>query len=105
VLGVALPAAAYALGTSAAGLVAALAIAALVIGSGLAGTAPSGRGTIPVRAQAAYDEGLTFGLLATAVVFGVASDPGAGALFGLAGAMVLLICLTTRYSPGARRSA
>jgi hypothetical protein len=104
VLGVALPAAAFALGTSVAGMVAALAIAALVIGSGLAGTAPSGRGTIPVRAQAAYDEGLALGLLATAVVFGVARDPGAGALFGAAGVVVLLICLTTRYSPGARRT-
>jgi hypothetical protein len=104
VLGVALPAAAFALGVSAAGMVAGLAIAALAIGSGLAGTASSGRGTIPVGAQAAYDEGLTFGLLATAVAFGIASDPGAGALFGVAGAVMLLICFSTRYTPGARRT-
>jgi hypothetical protein len=104
VLGVALPAAAYALGVSAAGLVAGLAIATLVIGLGLAGTASSGRGTVPVRAQAAYDEGLASGLLATAVVFGIASDPGAGALFGVAGVAMLLICFSTRYTSGARRT-
>jgi hypothetical protein len=104
VFGVALGAAAFALGTSAAGMVAGLAIAALAIGSGLAGTASSGRGTIPMRAQAAYDEGLAFGLLAIAVVFGVAGDPVAGALFGVSGAVMLLICFSTRYTSGARRT-
>lgn len=85
-------------------MVAGLAIAALAIGSGLAGTASSGRGTIPVRAQAAYDEGLALGLLAIAVVFGVAGDPGAGALFGVAGLVMLVICFSTRYTLGSRRT-
>jgi len=105
VVGVALPAAAWALQLSVAAQIAGLAIAALVIALGLAGTATSGRGTIPVQAQAAYDQGLAIGLLATAAIFGVAGDARALALFGVAGVATLMICVATRYSPGPRRAS
>jgi hypothetical protein len=102
VLGVALPAAAFALQLSPGAIAAGLAIASLIIASGLAGTAPSGRGTVSVRAQAAYDQGLVAGLLATAVIFGVAGDSAALAVFGSAAAIVFLIRLVTRYTAAPR---
>jgi len=105
VVGVALPAAAWALQLSVAAQIAGLAIAALVIALGLAGTATSGRGTIPVRTQAAYDQGLAAGLLAAAVIFGVASEPMALLLFGLGGAVTSMICVGTRYSTGPHRTS
>lgn len=105
VVGVALPALAWALALSVAAQIAGLVIAALVIALGLAGTAASGRGTIPVRAQAAYDQGLAAGLLTAAVIFGVAGDSAALALFGIAAAATLMICLGTRYSAGPRRTS
>jgi hypothetical protein len=104
-LGVALPATAFALGLSAGPLVAGLAIAALMIGLGLAGTASSGRGTLPVRALAAYDQGLALGLLATAAIFAVAQDAMALSVFGAAGVITLMICFATRYSPGPRAAS
>ncbi len=104
-VGVALPAAAWALQLSVAAQIAGLAIAALVIGLGLAGTASSGRGTIPVRAQAAYDQGLAFGLLGTAVLFAMAGEPLALVTFGAAGIATLLIHTATRYTAGPRRTS
>ena len=100
----ALPAIGFALHLSVAAQIAGLAIAALIVASGLAGTAPSGRGTIPVRAQAAYDQGLATGLLATALIFAVTGELLALALFGLAGVVTVVICSITRYSPGPRRT-
>jgi hypothetical protein len=102
---VALPAIAFALHLSVAAQVAGLAIAALIVASGLAGTAPSGRGTIPVRAQAAYDQGLAAGLLATGFIFGVTDESLALAVFGLFGVVMAVICLITRYSTGPRRTS
>jgi hypothetical protein len=104
VLGVAIPASAAALSLSSAAVVAALAIAVLVVALGLAGTAPSGRGTVPLYQQAAYDQGLAFGLLGAAALFAFAGDLPAVALFAAFGAVTLLICLRTRYSPGPRRT-
>jgi hypothetical protein len=105
VVGVALPAIGFALQLSVAAQIAGLAIATLVIASGLAGTAPSGRGTIPVRAQAAYDQGLATGLFTTALIFGITGEALALGLFALAGVVTVVICSITRYSTGPRRTS
>ena len=65
-LGVAIPVTAALLSLSEAAQLAGLAIAILVVGLGLAGTASSGRGTVPVSQQAGYDLGLALGLAGAA---------------------------------------
>ena len=53
----------FALGLGAAAIVTGVAIGVIIVALALAGTAPSGRGTLPVSAQAVYDRGIGFGLL------------------------------------------
>jgi len=101
-LGVAIPATAALLSLSDAAQVAGLAIAGLVVGLGLAGTASSGRGTVPVSQQAGYDLGLALGLGGAAVLFALVGDAPAVALFAGFGVLTLLINLFTRYTPGRR---
>jgi len=83
---------------SVAAMVAAVAIGALVVGLGLAGTASGGRGTLPVGAQAAYDQGASLGLLLSATAFGVVGDTAALLLFGAGGLVLLAVTAVTRYS-------
>src|SRR5918998_6233907 len=90
-LGAAILFAPLALGLSAAAMVVGISIGALAIGLGLAGTASSGRGTIPVSAHMAYDAGLAFGLLLTAAAFVVTGDGAAAGLFAAAGALQLTV--------------
>ena len=101
-LGVAIPATAALLSLSVAAQLAGLAIAILVVGLGLAGTAPSGRGTVPVSQQAGYDLGLAVGLAGAAVLFALAGDAPAFAVFAGFGVLTLAINLFTRYTPGRR---
>jgi len=101
-IGVAIPATAALLSLSDAALVAGFAIAVVVVGLGLAGTASSGRGTIPVTQQAGYDLGLAAGLAGAAVRFACNGDAPAVALFGGFAALTMLINLFTRYTPGRR---
>lgn len=103
-LGTILIGAPIALGFSLAAMVAGIAIGVCVVGLGLAGTASGGRGTIPIRTQASYDQGLALGLLLSALAFAFAGDSGAVLLFGLSGLVQLIITATTRYSvrPGAQ---
>ena len=61
----------------------------------IAGTASEGRGTLPVFAQAVYDRGLRFGLLAIAILYGVIGDQAAPLLFGGSGLAVLTVAITT----------
>ena len=77
-----------------------LGIAAGVIATslGIAGTDASGRGTLPLSAHAAYDRGLAFGLLLAGVIFGLADQPEALALFGGAGLAQLFVGTVTRYT-------
>src|SRR5918997_352031 len=96
-LGAAILFAPIALGLSAAAMVVGITIGALAIGLGLAGTAPSGRGTIPVSAHMAYDAGLAFGLLLAAAAFALTGEPAAGGLFAGAGVLQLTLSATTRY--------
>ena len=101
-VGVAIPATAALVSLSDAALVAGFAIAILVVGLGIAGTASSGRGTIPVSQQAGYDLGLGAGLASAAVLFAFTGDAPAVALFGGFAALMMLINLFTRYTPGRR---
>jgi hypothetical protein len=87
-----------ALGLDAAAIVTGLAIGVMIVALALAGTAPSGRGTLPVSAQAVYDRGIGIGLLAVGVIFGLAGETGAGILFATAGLGALIVTSITRYS-------
>ena len=98
VLGTALLVAPVAMLMSPAAIVAGLFTGAISIGIGIAGTGASGRGTIPVLAHKAYDQGLAAGLLLTALAFGAVGDLGALALFAGAALAQLLIGVNTRYS-------
>jgi hypothetical protein len=88
----------FALGLGAAAIVTGLAIGVVLVALALAGTAPDGRGTLPVSAQAVYDRGIGFGLVLVAAIFGVAGDGGAAILFALAGLSALVVTSITRYS-------
>lgn len=88
----------FAAGMQPAVVVTGIAIGAIQIALGIAGTDSRGRGTLPMSAQAAYDRGLAFGLLAAGVVFGAAGETAALLLFGVAGLAVLLVTVTSRYS-------
>ena len=85
----------FALGLGAAPIVTGLTIGVMIVALALAGTESSGRGTLPVSAQAV---GIGFGLLAVAVVFGVSGDLGAALLFATAGVAALIVTSITRYS-------
>jgi hypothetical protein len=88
----------FAIGLGAAPIVTGVVIGVLIVSLALAGTAPSGRGTLPISAQAAYDRGIALGLLLIAVVFAFASDTGAAVLFAIAGLGALIVTTITRYS-------
>jgi hypothetical protein len=96
--GTGLIAAAFALALSSAALVTAVGVGAIMVALGLAGTDSSGRGTLPVSAQAVYDRGIALGLVLTGVVFGVADETEAALLFGIAGLAALIVASITRYS-------
>jgi hypothetical protein len=88
----------FALGLGAAAIVTGVVIGVIIVALALAGTAPTGRGTLPVSAQAAYDRGIGVGLLLVAVLFALASDTGAAILFAVAGLSALVVTSITRYS-------
>ena len=83
---------------SAAAIVTGLIVGALVVALGLAGSDSSGRGTLPLAAQAVYDRGVALGLIAAALVFGAAGQMDALAVFAGAGAGALLVTSITSYS-------
>jgi len=88
----------FALGLGAAAIVTGVVIGVVIVALALAGTAPSGRGTLPVSAQAVYDRGIGVGLLLVAILFALASDTGAAILFAVAGLSALIVTSITRYS-------
>ena len=88
----------FVLGLEAAAIVTGVVIGVLLVALALAGTAPSGRGTLPISAQATYDRGIALGLLIVALVFGIAGQPGAAVLFAVAGLGALIVTSITRYS-------
>jgi hypothetical protein len=96
--GIALIAVPFVLQLGAAPLVTGFGIGGLMVALALAGTEPSGRGTLPVSAQAVYDRGLSLGLVLVAVVFGLADDAAAALVFGIAGVAALIVTSITSYS-------
>jgi hypothetical protein len=86
------------LGLGAAAGMTGVVVGALCVALALAGSEASGRGTIPLSAQAVYDRGLGTGLVLSAVAFGVVGELGAMALFGATGLAALLVTSITRYS-------
>ena len=85
-------------GLGAAAIVTGLMLGVAIVALALAGTAPDGRGTLPVSAQAVYDRGIAFGLLLVGGMFAVSGDPAAGVLFAVAGLGALIVTSITRYS-------
>jgi len=91
----------FVLGLGAAAIVTGTTIGVVIVALALAGTETGGRGTLPVSAQAVYDRGIGFGLLAVAVLFGLSADLGAALLFATAGVAALIVTSITRYSASA----
>ena len=100
VVGLIVMAAPFLLGFTSAGAVAAVVIGALIVGLSLA-TASTEQGSLPIAAHFAFDRGLVVGLLGAGVVVGLAGDAGAALFLALAGAALLALSLTTRYSAAA----
>ena len=96
--GAALMVAPLPLGLGFAAAVTGLVVGTLAIALGLTGTAPDGRGTLPLSAQAVYDRGLALGLMIAAVAFGLADQDAALTFFGGAGLTVLAVATSTRYT-------
>lgn len=86
------------LALDASAIVTALGLGVVMVALALAGTDSSGRGTLPVSAQAVYDRGLGLGLIVVAAIFGLADQTAAMAVFGVAGAASLIVTTITRYS-------
>jgi hypothetical protein len=95
----------FMLGLGAAAVTTAIGVGIVMVALALAGTETSGRGTLPVSAQAVYDRGLALGLMLVAVVFALAGDLDATLVFAIAGAVALAVTTVTRYSAGAVRPA
>lgn len=97
-LGATLLAIPFVVGLSLAAVAAGIVVGAVVLGLGLAGTAPSGRGTIPLSTQKGFDQGLVIGLLLSSFAFAFVGDSAAALLYGLTGSIQLFITAVTRYS-------
>ena len=87
-----------ALGLSNAAAATGLAAGVIAVALGLAGTADTGRGTLPMSAQSSYDVGLGIGLVLAGAAFGLAGQPASLAFFAAVGVATLAITATTRYS-------
>ena len=99
-IGSALFAVPFAIGLSLPAVGTGVVIGVLAIGLGLAGTAPEGRGTIPISAHAVYDAGLAAGLALTAIAFAAYGEAGAAIFFFATGIVQLALSATTRYTTG-----
>jgi hypothetical protein len=96
--GLAVMAAPFALGLSAAATVVALVVGALAVGLALH-SVDTGDGALPVHAHHAFDLSLIAGLTGAAILVGTAGDdPRAATFFGLVAAAYLALNLSTRYS-------
>lgn len=88
----------FALGLETSAIVTGTGLGIVMIALAVAGTDTSGRGTLPVSAQAAYDRGLALGLLLVAPIFGLADQTEAMAVFAAVGLVTLIVTGVTRYS-------
>jgi hypothetical protein len=91
--GLALLAAPFVLGFGSAGL-----ILAVVLGVVLVGLALGAAEDLPVTAHLTFDQAVTAGLVAAAVVLTVGGDGVAALTFALAALLQLALTLATRYS-------
>jgi hypothetical protein len=96
--GFALMVAPFALGFEGPATFIALALGALIAGLGLSATSGEGRGTLAPGAHAAYDLGLSIGLIVAGFAVGVTGDLAAFLAFAAAGTGGLLLTSFTRYS-------
>jgi hypothetical protein len=96
--GLALIAVPFMFGVGAAVVATAVIVGVLMVALALAGTEPSGRGTLPLSAQAVYDRGIAIGLVVAAAIFGLSGDLDATVIFGAAGLATLVVTTITRYS-------
>jgi hypothetical protein len=96
--GTALFALPVAFGLGEAAILTGIVVGVIATGLGIAGTDTDGRGTLPLTAQAVYDRGLAVGLLLAGVIFGLADQYVALALFGGAGLAQLVVGSLTRYT-------
>jgi hypothetical protein len=96
--GTALIALPVALGLGGAAILTGFVVGVIATGLGIAGTDNDGRGTLPLTAQAVYDRGLAVGLLLAGVLFGLADQYTALAVFGGVGLAQLVVGSVTRYS-------
>jgi hypothetical protein len=97
-LGMATMAAPFALGLGPAAMIIAVLLGALLVGMALSLTVDEG--SLPLSAHYAFDYGLVFGLLGSAVVVGLAGDHIGTALLAAVGLTQLALNVTTRYSAG-----
>jgi hypothetical protein len=98
VAGTALIVAPLLLGLAPAAIVTGVVVGAAVVALALAGTESQGRGTLPLSAQAVLDRGLALGLMAAALIFGLAGDTDALLVFAVVGIAALIVTSMTRYS-------
>lgn len=95
--GMALMAAPFALGFTAAGLVAAVLVGAVVVGLALSAT-PNDGSSLPIAAHFAFDRGIAVGLLGASLLLGLTGDTAAAAVFAAAALVQAALNLTTRYT-------
>jgi hypothetical protein len=86
------------LGLAPAAIVTGVVVGAVAVALALAGTDSGSRGTLPLSAQMVFDRGLALGLMAAALIFGLAGETDAFAVFGTAGVGALAVTAMTRYS-------
>jgi hypothetical protein len=82
----------------AAAIVTGLFVGILAMALGVAATDTTGRGTLPLTAQAVYDRGLAVGLLLAGILFGLFGQQVALAVFAGAGLVELVLSSLTRYT-------
>jgi hypothetical protein len=86
------------LGLAPAAVVTGVVIGAVAVALALAGTDSGSRGTLPLSAQMVFDRGLALGLMAAALIFGLAGEIEAFVVFAVAGLGALAVTAMTRYS-------
>jgi hypothetical protein len=87
-----------AVGLSASAAIVGFVAGAMLAGLALSGTAPSGRGGLPLSAHAVYDWAMGTGLICTGIVLGFASGPTTLFVFLAAGMAELTLTASTSYS-------
>jgi hypothetical protein len=99
--GLALIAVPFLIGLEAAALTIGVAVGVAMVALALAGTETTGRGTLPVSAQAVFDRGIAIGLIVVAAIFALSGELFAALVFAAAGIAPLIVTAATRYSASA----